>query len=118
MYNFNNLKVYRRADLFSDVIHSVTKIFPIHEKFALGDQMNRAVDSVVLNICEGGGAETNADTLLYLRHAVKSCNEVEGIIGRAWKLGYLKDGEKDYMELRKEVIEIRNMLFGFMKRFR
>ena len=46
MYNFNRLEVYRRADAFSDVVHSVTLHFPQHEKFALGQQMNRAVDRI------------------------------------------------------------------------
>jgi len=55
MYNFNRLEVYRRADAFSDVVHGVTRKFPAHEKYALANQMNRAVDSIVLNISEGGG---------------------------------------------------------------
>ena len=114
MYNFNRLEVYRRADAFSDVVHEVTMVFPKFEIYALGDQMRRAVDSIVLNICEGGGAETDPDTLQYLRHALKSSNETEGAIRRALKLGYLKDGEV----MIKEIVEIRKMLLGFMKRFR
>jgi len=53
-----------------------------------------------------------------LRHAVKSSNEVEAGIRRAWKLGYLKDGEKEWVRMNREIVEIRKMLLGFMKRFR
>ena len=116
MYNFNRLEVYRRADLFSDVVHGATLRFPKFEIYALGDQMRRAVDSIVSNIAEGGGKESNAEILLFLRYAVGSANELEAQIKRVWKLGYLKKEEWDGMN--KEIIEIRKMLLGFMKRFR
>ncbi len=115
MYNFNRLEVYRRADLFSDVVHGLTLKFPKFEMYALGDQMRRAVDSIVSNIAEGGGKNSNAEISLFLRHAIGSANELEAQLRRAKKLGYLenKKGEK----VNKEIVEIRKMLLGFMKRF-
>ena len=90
MYNFNRLEVYRRADLFSDVVHGVTMAFSKFEKYALGDQMRRSADSVVANVEEGGSKESNTEILQYLRHAVGSASELEGWIKRAgssWRLG-------------------------------
>ena len=116
MYNFNRLEVYRRADLFSDAVHKVTMGFPKFELYALGDQMRRAVDSIVSNVAEGGGKDSDAEICLFLRHAIGSANELEAQIGRAWKSGYFSD-EKN-AEISKEVVEIRKMLIGFMKRFR
>jgi len=116
MYNFNRLEVYRRVCLFSDVVHGVTLSFPKFEKYALGDQMRRAVDSIVSNLAEGGSKESDAEILQYLRHAVGSSSELEAQIGRVLKLGYLREGEGDKMS--NEVIEIRKMLLGFMKWFR
>ena len=107
MYNFNRLEVYRRADAFSDVVHGATLHFPKHEKYALGNQMNRAVDSIVLNISEGGGADSDAEVLQFLRYAVKSSNEVEAGIRRTWKLGYLRGGEKEGDKMKNEIVEIR-----------
>ncbi len=80
MYNFNRLEVYRRADLFSDVIHGITLKFPKFEMYALGDQMRRAVDSIVSNVAEGGGKDSNAEILLFLRHAVGSANELGSLL--------------------------------------
>ena len=116
MYNFNRLEVYRRANLLSDVIHGATMRFPKFEMYALGDQMRRAVDSIVSNIAEGGGKDSNAEISLFLRHAIGSANELEAQVQRVWKLGYLEEGDEKAMT--GEVIQIRKMLLGFMKRFK
>ena len=115
MYNFNRLEVYRRADLLSDVVHELTLKFPKFEMYALGNQMRRAVDSIVSNIAEGGGKNSDAEISLFLRHAIGSANELEAQIRRAWKLGYLENEKGG--EVSKEIVEIRKMLLGFMKRF-
>jgi len=116
MYNFNRLEVYRRADLFSDVIHELTLKFPKFEMYALGGQMRRAVDSIVSNIAEGGGKNSNAEISLFLRHAIGSANELEAQIRRAWKLGYISDDKNNIVSC--EIVEIRKMLLGFMKRYK
>jgi len=116
MYNFNRLEVYRRADAFSDVGYRASRSFPKFEMYALGDQMRRVADSVVLNIAEGGGKKTNAEMLQFLRYAIASSNELEAQVGKVWKLGYLKEGERG--EMSKEIVEVRKMLLSFMKRFR
>jgi len=116
MYNFNRLEVYRRADAFSDVVRKATMKFPKFEMYALGDQMRRAADSIVANIEEGGSKESNAEILQYLRHSIGSASELEGWIKRSGKAGYLAEDELGKMS--KEIVEIRKMLLGFMKRFR
>ena len=76
--------------------------------------MRRAADSIVSNIAEGGGKNTDREVSLFLRHAIGSANELEAQIGRAWKLRYFDDVEE---ELSREIVEIRKMLIGFNRRF-
>ena len=108
--------MYKRADAMSDVINDVTMGFPKHEMYVLGDQMRRAVDSVVSNIAEGGRGATNKEMIMFLRYALGSNNELTSQIKRVERLGYLKDGEGD--KILKELVEIGKMISGLIRRFR
>lgn len=108
--------MYKRADAMSDVIYGVTMKFPKHEMYVLGDQMRRAVDSVVSNIAEGGRGGTNKEMIMFLRYALGSNNELTSRIKRVERLGYLKGGEGD--KILKELVEIGKMISGLIRRFR
>jgi len=108
--------VYRRADIMSDVIHGVTMDFPKYEMYGLGDQMRRAVDSVVSNIAEGGRGGTNKEMIMFLRYALGSNNELTAQVRRVVSLGYL--GNEKGEEILRELIEIGKMISGLIRRFR
>ena len=108
--------MYKRADAMSDVINDVTMRFPKHEMYVLGDQMRRAVDSVVSNIAEGGRGGTNKEMIMFLRYALGSNNELTSRIKRIERLGYI---DKKYAEkILKELVEIEKMISGLIRRFR
>ena len=88
--------------------------FPSFEIYALGDQMRRACDSVVLNIAEGGSKKTIRDMVSYLRHALGSVDEVQAQIGKVVSRGYIKgeEGEGILVELK----EIARMINGFVRK--
>lgn len=116
MYNYKRLFFYQRAEVLSDVVHGLTKGFPRFETYELGSQMRRAVDSIVLNIAEGGSKDTVKNMVCYLRHALGSVDEVEAQMGRVVSLGYVDEGEgkKIVAELR----EIGKMINGFIRKLR
>lgn len=86
MYRFEKLRVYHSAmDLVEDVYKLVEK-FPTDEKFALSDQLKRAVTSIVLNIAEGSGGLGDKELKSYLRNALKSLYETVAGLKIAEKL--------------------------------
>jgi four helix bundle protein len=75
MYNFEKLEAWRRALELVEVIYKLTKQFPASEKFALSDQLKRAVTSIALNIAEGNGARNKREFAAFCRIALKSLYE-------------------------------------------
>ena len=51
-FRFEKLEIWQEAISFSNDIYSITKKFPREEKFAITDQLCRAVVSVSTNIAE------------------------------------------------------------------
>ncbi len=72
MYRFEKLRVYNDALDLVEEIYKVVKLLPSDEKFALIDQLKRAVISVVLNIAEGTGGLGDKEFKSFLRIALKS----------------------------------------------
>lgn len=54
----------------------VIQNFPKEERFILGDQIIRAVTSIVLNIAEGADRSTDKDFANFLNKSHASLNEV------------------------------------------
>ncbi len=53
--DFRELKVAKRIRMLCNQIYKLTIMFPQNEKYELGNQMRRAMDSVYLNLAEGNG---------------------------------------------------------------
>lgn len=71
-FKFENLKVWQLAiDLTVDV-NNVAKKFPREEKYVLAQQMQRAADSVALNIAEGSTGQTDPEFKRFLRFSIIS----------------------------------------------
>jgi four helix bundle protein len=75
MYNFEKLKVWQESINLAEIIYQLTKKFPIEERFALSDQIKRAVTSISLNIAEGSGSKSSKVFKSHLRIALKSLYE-------------------------------------------
>ena len=56
--NFTELIVWQKAMDLVDLVYGIVRCFPVEEKYALGDQLRRAVVSVPSNIAEGSGRES------------------------------------------------------------
>ena len=55
MWNIERLEVYDKICFLVKRVYVLIGMLPKEEKFALGDQMRRAVSSIKLNILEGSG---------------------------------------------------------------
>ncbi len=75
-FKFEDLRVWQTALTFTVEIYDLSKQFPSEEKFVLTSQINRASDSVVLNIAEGSVGLSNKEFKRFLRIANRSALEV------------------------------------------
>ncbi|HLW20397.1 MAG TPA: four helix bundle protein [Cyclobacteriaceae bacterium] len=87
-FKFENLRVWQLAiDLTLDV-NELSKKFPSVERYILAQQIQRAADSVALNIAEGSTGQSNAEYKRFLGFSIRSAIEVVSClyIGRKRKI--------------------------------
>ena len=75
------------------------KTFPVEEKYALGDQMRRAVVSVTSNIAEGSGRQSLKDQAHFLELSYGSLMEVMSQIDLALDLNFIDNENYNRLEL-------------------
>ena len=60
-YAYRQLVVWQKAMELVKVVYALAKKFPVDERYALTDQLRRAVVSIPSNIAEGCGRGTNKE---------------------------------------------------------
>ena len=90
-FRFEGLEIWRLAREYTTHIYEITSRFPKHERYALADQLNRAANSVALNIAEGSGQDTSAQFNRYLGIAAGSVCEVVSALFLALDRGYIDE---------------------------
>jgi four helix bundle protein len=113
-FRFESLDIWHMARAYATKVYAVTAQFPRHEDYGLRSQMNRAVNSISLNIAEGA-AKSNKGFDYHLQIAVGSTFEVVGASFLALDRGYITTQEREtlYAEgerLAKATNAFRNTL--------
>ena len=106
--SYKNLDVYIKARQLVVQVYALLKHYPIDERFALIDQMRRAVLSVPSNIAEGMGRLSNKDQAHFLNMAYESLIEVYAQADIAHDLNYI-DNEK-FTQLEEQIESISKMI--------
>lgn len=76
VFSFEDLEAYKMALKLVDAVYDLLKKFPSEEKFALCDQLRRAIVSVPSNLAEGSGRATGKDRVRFIEIAYCSLMEV------------------------------------------
>ena len=105
-FSFENLNVWEESRKF--VLS--TYRFPPYEKFALCDQLRRAVISVPSNIAEGSGRLSLKEKIRFIEIAYASLMEVYCQLLLALDLGYISSN--DMITIKRDVHLIAKMLNG------
>ncbi len=79
MYNFEKLKAWQEAMKLAKMSYALSQKLPKEEKFALIDQLKRAVTSISLNIAEGSGAGSSKVFVAFLEISIRSLYETIAI---------------------------------------
>ena len=106
MKDYKELEVWQKSISLVLTVYETIKKFPNDEKYALADQIKRAVVSIPSNIAEGSSRNSTKEFVHFLYVAFGSAAELETQLIIAVKLGYIKDEET----LFSEIIIIRKML--------
>ncbi len=75
-FYYRKLDVYKSAKILSHEVCQLTKTYPADERFALCDQLRRAVMSIPINIAEGFGRFSSKEKAHFLQIAFGSLSEV------------------------------------------
>jgi len=75
-FKFEELRVWEIAINLSAEVNVLIKSFPVEERFVLTPQIQRAADSVALNIAEGSTGQSNAEFKKFLGYSIRSGIEV------------------------------------------
>ena len=94
-YSYKNLDVYKEAKILVMMVYKLLKQFPKEERYALCDQLRRAVISIPSNVAEGSGRTSMKDQTHFIEIAFGSLMEVDCQMDIAHDLGYITQNELD-----------------------
>ena len=97
-YSYKRLDVYQKAKALVKSVYELMKQFPQEEKYALCDQLRRAVISVPSNIAEGLSRYSDKEKVHFLEIAYGSLMEVDCQIEISSELGYINKCELNDIE--------------------
>jgi four helix bundle protein len=116
MQDFKNIEVWKKAHKLVLDIYQYTISFPSSELYGITSQIRRAAVSIPTNIAEGSAKGSNADFGRYLQIAFGSASEVEYLLLLSFELKFIN--EESYTVLLNQIIEIKKMLSGFIKKLK
>ena len=115
-FKFEKLLVWQKALDLTDHIHNLSSTFPKTELFNLTSQINRAADSISLNIAEGSTGQTNLEFKRFLNIALRSDVEVVGCIHLAIRRNLISKQEFDKIyKMCEEILVMINGLKNSLK---
>jgi len=95
----------------TDAVYELVKKLPQEERYALGDQLRRAVVSIPSNIAEGFGRDTHKDFAHFLAQARGSLFEVDTQLEIAVRRGWLTTED-----IPRELMNTVSKLIGGLSR--
>ena len=118
-YGYKQLEVWKKAIQLVKIAYTLAKQLPSEEKYALSDQIRRAVVSIPSNIAEGNGRASSRDYAHFLAIARGSLYETMTQLDIAQELGYIggDDSQRQRMnEAESLALELRKMLTAMINR--
>lgn len=109
-FSFQSLNVYIESKKLVKLIYKILETFPNAEKYALCDQLRRAVISVPSNIAEGLGRGSTKEQIHFFEISYGSLMEVLCQIEIAMELGYITS--EDYREIENNIVVVAKLLSG------
>ena len=101
-FRFEKLNIWRESRALNQSVYKLTRAFPKDELFAMTSQLRRAATSIVSNIAEGSGRNSDKDFAHFLEQAYGSLMETASLIYLAKDESYVSDVELNSAKARIE----------------
>lgn len=114
-FKFEDLRVWEMAINLSAEVNVLVKTFPVEERFVLSSQIQRAADSVALNIAEGSTGQSNAEFKKFLGYSIRSGIEVISCLYLGKKRSIISEEEfsRLYTSYESLIIKIQSLRNSF-----
>jgi len=109
MRDFTKYDIWKLSHELVLTIYGITNTFPKEEIYGITSQLRRASTSVVTNISEGCGRESDAEFRRFLTIAVGSATEVEYLILLSKDLNYISN--ESYEILNFDINTIKRKMY-------
>lgn len=109
-YSFQKLKVWQEAKKLVVEVYHLLDAFPKFEKYALCDQIRRAIVSVPSNIAEGSGRKSLKEQIHYLEISYGSLMEAYNQLLIAINLAYIT--EESVEAIKPSIDAVAKMING------
>jgi four helix bundle protein len=113
IFGFENLAAYQRAMDLVDKVYDLMMDFPQEERYALCDQLRRAVVSVPSNIAEGMGRLSGKEQVRFIEISYGSLMEVYCQLSIAKRRQYIT--EDQFRDLAETIESIARPMSGLRK---
>ena len=107
------LDVYHASQKLALECYKVSRLLPIEEKFAMGQQLRRATLSVHLNLAEGCSRKSLAERRRFFEVSRGSVIEIDSCLDIALDLKYFN--QEDLNILGKCIIDVFKLLTGMIR---
>lgn len=112
--NFTDLDIWQKSHLLTLLVYKLVTKFPKEERYALSDQIRRAVVSIESNIAEGFSRYGKLEKRQFYAIARGSLTEVQCQAMIARDLHFIQT--TDYEEIEALVVVINKMFTSILKR--
>jgi four helix bundle protein len=112
-FSYRDLEVWQKAMDLAETVYSLSRTFPVEERFGLISQMQRSAVSVPANIAEGQGRKHRGEFVRHLTIARGSLAELETHLLLAGRLGYA--GKDRLGALWRQAQEVGRLLNGLIR---
>lgn len=112
-FYFRQLRVYINSKELVKHVYGLLKKFPEEEKYALCNQIRRAVTSIPINIAEGFGRFSSKEKTRFIEISFGSLTETSCELEISYELGYIT--KEEYEEVEKQIIIISKQLSNLYK---
>ena len=109
-FQFEKLDCWQESRKLVLAVYQLIKKFPVEERYALCDQLRRAVISVPSNIAEGNGRMAVKEQTHFLEIAYGSASEVFCQLQLAVDLGYIS--EDDFKQVKPIIYRTSRLISG------
>ena len=115
-FRFLEWNVYKNAKDLVREVYKFTNKFPQNFKYELGGQINRSTISIVLNIAEGSGKNSDKELNRFFNIAIGSINETIAGLDIACSNNLIS--KQEFEKLVEELKNIARQLGGFKKKLK